>query len=280
MISWYKQKYILLVIFWFILGKQKSLFANHIMDHNQIPDAQHLTGVILQNKIVLVQREDLCQEINVDYQEIYSFETEEYYINVCQSNKNFYYHRQSKANADDALLVTAKSVFGGNVFQATDNRTIYFVGKDGDRHYSSVMHNNSEIVFEPELLEESILSTDSSSKKSSEPNISISNLQVDSKVGVDLELDIPANLAQESLICTNNRSTFHPDLNGWQKLIGQSSDIANQYALKNGHDFDYLNTSSRKATIKTKEGALINLNIATNDDLIERVCIQPVAENI
>lgn len=279
MISWYRHKYILLIIVWFILGKQRPLLANQIVDFNSSPSADGLTNVILQNETLLAQRKDLCQEVNSEYQEVYSFETEEYYINICQSNSNYYYHRQSKADSDDTLLVTAKLVFGGDVFQATDNRTIYFVGKDGDRHYSSVMHNSSEIVFEPEL-EESILSVSNSGQQSIEPSIPVSNLQVKPKVGVDQELDGPENLTQESLICTNNSSVFHPDLNSWKKLIGQSSNIANQYALKNGHDFSYLSAASGEAMIKTKEGTPVNLNIATDNDLIKQVCIQLVADNI
>ena len=279
MISWYRQKYILLIIIGFTLGGQKPLFAKQIVNFNQTPNVEVLSKMVFQNNRLLVQREDLCQKVDSEYQEVYSFETEEYYINICQSNNNFYYHRQSKVDSDDNFLAPAKSVFGGDVFQATNNRTIYFVGKDGDRYYSSVMHNNSEIVFEPEL-EEPILSVENSREKTRDTSIPVSSFQLDSQVEVDLELDAPRDLTQESLICANKSSAFHPDLNGWQKLIGESSDSANQYALKNGHDFSYLSTASGEATIKTKEGVLINLNIATNNDLIEQVCIQPVAENI
>lgn len=280
MISWYKQKYILLGIVWFILGNQNPLFARQTGAFNQ-SQSKGEEEVNLQSRMLVAQlkRDNLCQEVNAEYQEVYSFETENYYINICQLNNNFYYHRQSKADSGDTVLVTAKSVFGGDIFQATNNRTIYFVGKDGDRHYSSVMHNSSEIVFEPEL-EESALSVGSSVQQPLDQGVTVSNLQSESKVGVDLKLDEPENLTQESLICTNNSSAFHPDLNGWQKLIGKSSDIANQYALKNGHDFSYLSETSGEAVIETIEGTLINLNISTNKDLVERVCIQPVAENI
>lgn len=273
MISYYKQEYTLLVlvIMWFILGKHKPLLATRTIDFNQTPNIENLTNAILPNQLLFALRENLCKQVNTEYQEIYNFETESYYINICQSNEDFYYYRQSKTDPNDTLLTRAKSVFGGNVFQATDNKTIYFVGKDEERHYSSVMRNNSEIVFEPEL-EESVLSLGGSNQKPIEPSIPVKNLQLESKVGVDLDLDSPENLTKDSLICTNNSSAFHPDLKGWHKLIGQSSNTANQYALRNGHDFS---ARSGEATITTQEGILINLNIATNNNLVERVCIQP-----
>ena len=84
------------------------------------------------------------------YLEIYGFETKNYYINICQSDSSFYYHHQSKHNAENALLIPA-TLLRGNVFQAISGKTKYFVGRDGNVHYSSVMQNNSEIVLEPEL---------------------------------------------------------------------------------------------------------------------------------
>ncbi|MGL5792865.1 MAG: hypothetical protein ACRC06_00385 [Waterburya sp.] len=98
----------------------------------------------------LADKSSECQKINVAYQEIYSFETENDYINVCQLDNNFYYHRQAKFD-DDVLLIPAEAIFGGSIFQASNGSTTYFVGKDGDRLYSSVMNNDHEIVFEPEL---------------------------------------------------------------------------------------------------------------------------------
>ena len=279
MISWYRRKYVLLMIIWLVMGNQKPLLAEQASNSSQTPNAESLTNVIPQNQILSSPRQDLCQEANSEYEEIYSFETEEYYINICQSNANFYYYRQSKTDSNDTLLITAKSVFGGSVFRADDNNTIYFVGKDGDSHYSSVMHNNSEIVFEPEL-EKPVLSVGSSVKKPVEPSISVSNFQLESEVGVDLGLNNSEALTKDSLICTNNNSAYHPALKGWHKLIGKSSDIANKYAVQNGHNFRYLSGESGEATIKTQEGTLINLNIATSDDLVKRVCIQPAAKNI
>jgi hypothetical protein len=93
-----------------------------------------------------------CHNVNTAYQEVYGFETENYYINICQLDDEFFYYRQSKLDASNKLLIPAESILRGDVFQATAGRTTYFVGIESDRYYSSVMSNNNEIVFEPEIL--------------------------------------------------------------------------------------------------------------------------------
>jgi hypothetical protein len=134
----------------FFLGQPNSMFTAQVnrlkpnVNNNYSIKNQLLTAQLLADKTLE------CQKINVAYQEIYSFETENYYINVCQLGNNFYYHRQAKLN-DDLLLIPAQAIFGGSIFQASRGKTTYFVGRDGDRHYSSVMNNDHEIVFEPEL---------------------------------------------------------------------------------------------------------------------------------
>lgn len=150
MINWFNLKLIFIVFLGFFLGQPNSMFTAQVnrlkpnVNNNYSIKNQLLTAQLLADKTLE------CQKINVAYQEIYSFETENYYINVCQLGNNFYYHRQAKLN-DDLLLIPAQAIFGGSIFQASRGKTTYFVGRDGDRHYSSVMNNDHEIVFEPEL---------------------------------------------------------------------------------------------------------------------------------
>ena len=92
-----------------------------------------------------------CREIDNAYQEVYSFETEDSYINVCQLDDKFYYHRQSKLDSSNDLVLPAEAIFRGSVFQATVGKITYFAGIDSDRYYSSVMLNDNEIVLEPEV---------------------------------------------------------------------------------------------------------------------------------
>ena len=65
------------------------------------------------------------------------------------------YYRKSKTDPDSAILVPAQIVFNEETFKAVHGKTIYFVGINSEGYYSSVMHSNNQIIFEPELKEKS-----------------------------------------------------------------------------------------------------------------------------
>jgi hypothetical protein len=157
-----------------------------------------------------------CRNINAAYQKVHSFETENYYINICQLNSKFYYYRQSKLDANNNLLVPAESLVRGNVFQATAGKTTYFVGTDRDRYYSSVMSNNNEIIFEPEILSASSAFTQNlvqvSDRTALTKDYSLSELDNHSLSSAGLDLNhLEADSAQ-ILICNPEQPPVHPFL--------------------------------------------------------------------
>jgi hypothetical protein len=219
MITWCKQKNLLLLIICSYWGRQ-SLGVSFLTSNSKLL-------VDEEKEIATVgwtaQLTPKCEIINSTYQEIYSFETEDYYINICQLGDDFYYHRQAKFE-QNTVLIPAQAVFSGNVFQATDGKTDYFVGKNGDRYYSSVMKNNHEIVFEPELQQYPALSPELTEANATLPR----DLEINQASNASLELDNPDDASESVLICTQEKSAFHPFLAGWQKLRGKSTAIANE----------------------------------------------------
>lgn len=255
MINWYKQQTLMLIVACSLWSRQAFSVAANTLASEAIS----------------------CSNINAAYQEVYSFETENYYINICQLERKFYYHRQSKLNGNN-ILAPAQTVARGDVFQATVGKITYFVGVDSDRHYSSVMLNNNEIVFEPEIQSSTSTpslqiaeissqgksSTDYQNNQTNDRNLSNASLGLDDS-GAD---------SASPLVCAREKSAFHPHLNGWQKLIGKSTISANQYALSNGYNFSYDQENPNLALITTQDGATINLSIASNTEVVEQVCIQ------
>lgn len=217
-----------------------------------------------------------CEAIDPTYLEVYGFETQNYYIGICQLADDFYYYRQSKQHQTE-ILVPAQAV-SRDFFQASDGKTVYFVGKNGDRYYSSVMQNDNEMVFEPELqLPSATLSQDVVDASS---ELSQADLSTNQASNASLEFDNSAeNSEPVAQVCVREQSASHPHLEGWQKLIGKSPDTANKYAVNNGHDFSYDDRTPNLASIATEEGTVINLNIAAVSETIEEVCLQPLAEN-
>ena len=309
MMSWYKQKHILLIVIFLVLGQQNSLLARKDSSTNLVLASKTRESSQLKAQTLLARKAVVCQDVNSAYQEVYSFATEDYHISICKFRTNFYYHRQSKTDVNEKLWIPAKLVFGGDVFQATHGKTIYFIGQDGDRYYSSVMKNNSEIVFEPEIKPVALSSStarnftsDANSSRNSETEDlnrsrrsttiserrgmdsksqaeAISRANFESQESIELELDSPEkNVSSQSMVCANHSSILHPHLNGWQQLIGKSTDIANQYAVNNGHNFIYDGSEPEAALIETKKGELVNLEIATASDTVDSVCVRPITE--
>ena len=308
MINWYKKEALFLILISFFLGKQSVGIAAfkrpnkiNLNHHLEVYQSDRIDSLRLstadfnrprsfRNSILpiknfkvnidnrLARKTNSCQNINSAYQQVYGFATKNYYINICQLGSKFYYYRQSKFD-DEALLIRARAISYGDIFQATSGGTTYFVGKDGDRYYSSVMHNDNEIVFEPELqrspdsaLEQNLAEVNS--------NLPSDGVKANQTANASLELNGPQGnySSSQSLICTDENTT-NSYLNYWQKLLGKSPSTANQYAVSNGHNFVYDAQTPERASIATKEGAIVDLNIAMVSQTIERVCIRSVAEN-
>ncbi|PSB09376.1 hypothetical protein C7B62_13445 [Pleurocapsa sp. CCALA 161] len=157
MINWCKQNTLLLLITSSFWSGQSSDVADSIVTRAE------------------------CRNLNTTYQNVYSFETENHHINICQVGKKFYYYRQSKLDANDNLLVPAEALVRGNIFLAKAGKMTYFVGMDSDRYYSSVMSNNNEIVFEPQISASSACTQDSAQANNR------SNLPTDLPINYSLE---------------------------------------------------------------------------------------------
>ena len=271
MVAWYKRKALFIVILCSFLGQQLagSALSESSLDRSLMSDRQDELNTTQSIARAAFQ----CEAIDPAYSEIYSFETQNYRISICQLGDDFYYHRQSK-DEENEILVPAQVVYQSNVFQASDGNTTYFVGKNGDRHYSSVMHNTNEIVFEPELP----LSTPS--QNLAEANSSLTQDGINPRQTNVSLVDKLENASEPELeqVCARKKSAVHPALEGWQKLIGRSPDTASKYAIDNGHDFSYDERVPNLASIATKEGTVVNLNITAMSETIEEVCIQSLVE--
>ena len=316
--NWYKQKAFFLILLSFFFSKSVEIVAyenSNSLDSNQWLEADSVDGKLF-NRFIdeawlyerndvrrvqlisrhesilpsnnlgeiyevnnwLARQQNSCQNINSAYKEVYSFETDNYYIKICQIEDSFYYHRQSKFDDDSTLLIPAQIVTKDGIFQADSRGTTYFVGRDSDRYYSSVMQNNNEIIFEPELRlsPDTVLARDLAEANSQLPD---NDMKADRATNASLESHSEENLNRsQALICTESDAD-NSRISDWQQLLGESLDTANKYAVNNGHSFVYNAQAPEQALITTKEGAIVNLNIASNSNTIERVCIRSSAEN-
>ena len=230
--------------------------------------------------LLLAQTKGICQQIQANYQEVYGFETQYYYIGICQAEENFVYYRQSKSNAEDAIVITARTVFGGNAFQAIQGKTTYFVGMDDNGYYSSVMQNNNEIVFEPQLKPASASLARNNVPLVNSSEVTSKTRQSQINGDSNLNLNEPNSThSKYQRLCTQDKTDINPDFNGWQEFIGKSPEIVDEYATNNGHDFIYSQNTPSQALVETKEGTTVDLNITTFNAKVNRVCVNTLAGN-
>ncbi|MCC0176646.1 hypothetical protein I4641_06595 [Waterburya agarophytonicola K14] len=277
MISWCKPVILLIAIIYFDGDNSLSSLAEETRQTNIDSNYNSQQQNYESQQNWLAQNNIGCQQQNVTYREVYRFETEDYYISICELENNFYYHRQSKLDLENSLSIPAEAVFDGKVFKATKGKTTYFVGRNGDRYYSSVMLNNNEIVFEPELVTEPLAFSQEIVDRGVEFSFNqIKSIDVQNTDLASTQFNTTQNYknSDNSLICTDDRTAFNPNFDNWRSLLGKSTDVAHNYATDNGHNFLYEEGSKDRALIKTKEGTIVNLNISTHNEIIEQVCVR------
>lgn len=214
--------------------------------------------------LLLVQNPPVCQEVSSEYQQIYAFETASFYINICQLEQNYFYYRQSKSNSGDALLIPARIVFGGAVFEAVDGKTTYFVGTDYNGYYSSVMRNNDEIIVEPEINSSS---NALQREDKSQPSSSLSNVNAESY----------KNTNAKPQMCIQNKLSSNPLV--YNRHFGDRF-IQHQNAnVTIARDFSYDNSPFASTLAqKTSSATAINYKIAPKSKTVSQFCLNSIAE--
>ena len=210
---------------------------------------------------------NICQDIGADFQQFYNFETRNYHIGICRQNEQWFYYRRPKSNPDDALLLSAKLVFGGDVFRAENGKLTYFVGVNSDGYYSSVMYGNNQLIFEPQVAKNSSLAQEQDPIKSS--------FFLDEAETADRQ-NIPPEQDYWN-ICTEDPNDAHPYLHGWQKFIGESHSDISQYVTNKGHILKYPDPEKEDISVETKDGLMVTLNVITAEEKVAGVCVQPLA---
>ena len=160
----------------------------------QVADACQIISKDNKQPLLISQNLSFCEQLEKGYQEVHAFETQNFYINVCRHQQKYYYHRKSKHNPDHSVLLPANSILDGNMFQAIDRGKTYIVGTNAEGYYSSVMHKNNEIIFEPALRKSTSL---------------------DNRLETNIE-SLNSN-QNKGMKCSNNYSHSHLDYH-WQQL--------------------------------------------------------------
>jgi len=68
-----------------------------------------------------------CQSLGVMYQEVYAFETDSFYINICQKDNFYFYSGESKQSDRSSIFIPAYPLENNRGFKAVNGNVSYLV---------------------------------------------------------------------------------------------------------------------------------------------------------
>jgi hypothetical protein len=68
-----------------------------------------------------------CQQISKTYQEVYAFETSNFYINICQKGDFYFYSGEAKQSNLNSIFIPAHPLENGTGYQAQNGNVSYVV---------------------------------------------------------------------------------------------------------------------------------------------------------
>lgn len=92
-----------------------------------------------------------CQQIGEEYREIKAFETENFYVNICQKADNYYYLGEAKTGAISTIFVPANALNPGEMYRANNGNVSYIVNILPSRSVLIVERNGAEVERETSL---------------------------------------------------------------------------------------------------------------------------------
>lgn len=66
-----------------------------------------------------------CQQISTDYQEVYAFETDSFYVNICQKNNLYFYSGEAKQKDTNSIFIPAVPLDDNRGFKAINGNVSY-----------------------------------------------------------------------------------------------------------------------------------------------------------
>lgn len=68
-----------------------------------------------------------CQSLGLEYHEVYAFETDSFYINICQKDNFYFYSGESKQSDHSSIFIPADPLENNRGFRAVNGNVSYLV---------------------------------------------------------------------------------------------------------------------------------------------------------
>jgi hypothetical protein len=90
-----------------------------------------------------------CQALGSDYQNVISFETPNYYVNICRQGNREYHYSVPKHSPENSVVIPIQNV-NSNMYEATLEDRLYIVFKSETGGEFYIWQDNRQILFEKE----------------------------------------------------------------------------------------------------------------------------------
>jgi hypothetical protein len=92
-----------------------------------------------------------CQQIGEGYQDIRTFETNSFYINICQKDNDYYYIGEAKTGNIDTIFLPANALAPGEMYRANNGNVAYIVTILANEAILTVERNGAQVAIENSL---------------------------------------------------------------------------------------------------------------------------------
>lgn len=97
-----------------------------------------------------------CQQIGEAYQEVKAFETANFYVNICQKDRNYYYLGEAKTGTIDTIFLPANALATGEMYRANNGNVAYIVTILPNETILSIERNGAQVLAESSLNKQCI----------------------------------------------------------------------------------------------------------------------------
>jgi hypothetical protein len=92
-----------------------------------------------------------CQQIGEGYQNIKTFETKSFYVNICRKDNNYYYIGEAKIGSINTIFLPANALAPGEMYRANNGNVAYIVTILANEAILTIERNGEQVAIENSL---------------------------------------------------------------------------------------------------------------------------------
>ena len=120
-----------------------AILTKVLVAHSALADTSSVDYIFLLNN-----EQPTCQQIGKNYLEVRAFETENFYINVCRKDDQYYYLGEGKTGKRNTIFLPANSLSLGEMYRAHNGNVAYIVSILPNQAVLTIERNGEQIAIE------------------------------------------------------------------------------------------------------------------------------------